>query len=130
MKQIKLFTLTMIALLSMATGSSCSSNDTPDENSNGGTETPDYTLTGSITSDKILEKDQTYILSGDYTVKSGATLKIPAGVTIVAKNDAAVHPLCPNGAALEQELLEGRHFHFDHHANSRQEEGNYNKDTR
>ncbi len=90
MKQSKFFTLAITALFSMATLSSCSSNDNSEKDSNGETETPDYTLTGSITSDKVLEKDQTYILSGDYTVKSGATLKIPAGVRIVARNDAAI----------------------------------------
>ena len=90
MKEFKIFTIAFLALLSMSVLSSCSSSDTPDVKTGGETETPDYTLTGSISSDKVLEKNQTYSLSGDFTVKAGATLKIPEGVKIVAINDAAI----------------------------------------
>ena len=87
MKKNILGTFAMSALLTMTILSSCSKKDTPTQTNQDGTA---YTLTGSITADKVLEEGQTYILSGDYTVKSGAVLRIPAGVKIVAKNDATI----------------------------------------
>lgn len=45
------------------------------------------TLTGSLSEDKTLEANKKYLLSGDYIVETGATLTIPAGVTIVAQAD-------------------------------------------
>ncbi len=45
------------------------------------------TLQGDLTADKTLAADTKYMLSGAYVVKSGATLTIEPGVTIVA--DAA-----------------------------------------
>jgi hypothetical protein len=49
------------------------------------------TLEGSLTSGtKTLTANKVYYLTGGYTVKSGATLKIEAGVTVIAKNDNIV----------------------------------------
>lgn len=45
------------------------------------------TLTGTLTTNKTLEANKVYALSGEYIVKAGATLTIKEGVKIVAKTD-------------------------------------------
>ena len=47
-------------------------------------------LKGTVTSDVTLAAGKTYYLTGDYTVKSPATLTIEEGVTIIAKHDNVV----------------------------------------
>ena len=47
-------------------------------------------LKGTVTSDVTLAAGKTYYLTGDYTVKSPATLTIEEGVTIIAKHDNTV----------------------------------------
>ena len=44
-------------------------------------------LTGDLTEDKTLLKDQTYALSGSYNILNGVTLTIEEGVKIVAIDD-------------------------------------------
>lgn len=44
-------------------------------------------LKGELTANKTLLKDKVYALSGEYIVKTGATLTIQEGVKIVAKTD-------------------------------------------
>ncbi|MDQ3102042.1 MAG: hypothetical protein M3R08_11690, partial [Bacteroidota bacterium] len=51
---------------------------------NGGTY---YVLSGSITSDRSLQADRQYLISGGLFVNSGATLTIPAGTRIYAAED-------------------------------------------
>lgn len=48
------------------------------------------TLQGDISANTSLVADGTYKLSGRYTVKAGATLTIPAGVTIEAVDDQTI----------------------------------------
>lgn len=45
------------------------------------------TLKGTLTTNKTLEANKVYALSGEYIVKAGATLTIKEGVKIVAKTD-------------------------------------------
>ena len=52
-------------------------------------DTPE-TLQGVITEDVTLESGKTYKLSGQYTVKDGATLTIEPGVTIEAIDDQII----------------------------------------
>lgn len=44
-------------------------------------------LQGELTTNKTLEANKVYALSGDYIVKTGATLTIQEGVKIVAMTD-------------------------------------------
>ena len=61
-----------------------------------------YELTKDIESDTELEAGKTYTLSGGIHVKNGATLKIPAGVTIIAKHDDVVdYILIEQGAKID-----------------------------
>lgn len=68
---------------------SCSNNDDPvtDGTDNGGDNQTEYVLDSDITSDVTLEAGKEYKLNGGIHVKSGATLTIPEGVTIVAQYD-------------------------------------------
>lgn len=68
---------------------SCSNNDDPvtDGTDNGGDSQTEYVLDSDITSDVTLEAGKEYKLNGGIHVKSGATLTIPEGVTIVAQYD-------------------------------------------
>ncbi|WP_072529689.1 hypothetical protein [Bacteroides ilei] len=68
---------------------SCSNSDDPvtDGTDNGGDSQTEYVLDSDITSDVTLEAGKEYKLNGGIHVKSGATLTIPEGVTIVAQYD-------------------------------------------
>ena len=62
-----------------------------DDNNGNGDDKGDVTvLKGSITSDVTLKAGNTYKLSGEYIVESGATLNIEEGVTIEAVYDDIV----------------------------------------
>jgi len=83
MKKMKLMA-SYFAVLSLLIATSCSSDDTftsPDDNPQQG----DFTLTGDLESDKVLDSSQEYSLDGTFTVKSGNKLTIPAGTVIVSK---------------------------------------------
>lgn len=60
-------------------------------------------LQGELTANKTLLKDKVYALSGEYIVKTGATLTIEEGVKIVAKTDDDVvdYILVQQGAKIE-----------------------------
>ena len=60
-------------------------------------------LKGELTANKTLLKDKVYALSGDYIVKTGATLTIQEGVKIVAKTDdeSVDYILVQQGAKIE-----------------------------
>lgn len=75
-------------------------NNTPDEGAGGG-ETS-YELNKNIEKNTELEAGKTYTLSGGIHVNNGATLKIPAGVTIMAKHDDVVdYILVEQGAKID-----------------------------
>lgn len=61
------------------------------------------TLTGTLTTNKTLEANKVYALSGDYIVKTGATLTIQEGVKIVAKtgDESVDYILVQHGAKIE-----------------------------
>ena len=63
------------------------------------------TLNGTLSSGtKVLEANKKYKLSGSYTVKAGATLKIEEGVTLVSIDDNVVdYILVEQGAKIEAE---------------------------
>lgn len=60
-------------------------------------------LKGELTANKTLLKDKVYALSGEYIVKTGATLTIQEGVKIVAKTDdeSVDYILVQQGAKIE-----------------------------
>ncbi len=60
-------------------------------------------LQGELTADKTLLKDKVYALSGEYIVKTGATLTIEKGVKIVAMTDdeSVDYILVQQGAKIE-----------------------------
>ena len=85
---------------SMTLFTASTDNNEP-ENGDGG-EDNKYELTKDIESDTELEAGKTYTLSGGIHVKNGATLKIPAGVTIIAKHDDVVdYILIEQGAKID-----------------------------
>lgn len=61
------------------------------------------TLKGTLTTNKTLEANKVYALSGDYIVKTGATLTIQEGVKIVAMTDdeSVDYILVQQGAKIE-----------------------------
>lgn len=95
----KFATMAMVAGMTLFTA--CS-DDTPTENGGGGNETDEYLLSDNITENTSLKAGQVYTLSGGIHIKNGATLTIPAGVTIVAKNDDVVdYILVEQGAKID-----------------------------
>lgn len=63
---------------------------------------PEVDLIGDITENRTLESGNTYTLTGGLHVKSGATLTIEPGVTIVAKDDDQVdYILIEQGAKID-----------------------------
>lgn len=90
----------MALAASMTLFTACTDNNEP-RNGDGG-EDNKYELTKDIESDTELEAGKTYTLSGGIHVKNGATLKIPAGVTIIAKHDDVVdYILIEQGAKID-----------------------------
>ena len=81
----KISVLALAATMSFFTA--CSSSDDNDDNNNGNEIENGATLKGTITSDVTLKTGNSYKLSGEYIVESGATLHIEAGVTITAIGD-------------------------------------------
>lgn len=101
MKSMNWKFMTMAMVAGMTLGTACS-DDTPTESGGGGNETDEYLLSDNITENTSLEAGKTYTLSGGIHVKNGATLTIPAGVTIVAKNDDVVdYILVEQGAKID-----------------------------
>ena len=80
---------------------SCSSDEDPINNpGDGGEDT--YVLDSDITENVTLETGKTYTLNGGVHVKSGATLTIQPGVTIVAQHDETVdYILIEQGAKID-----------------------------
>ena len=97
---------TMALVASMTLFTTACSDDTPNENGGDGNGNEDsaYTLDKNIESDLTLEEGKTYTLNGGIHVKAGATLTIPKGVTIIAKNDDVVdYILVEQGAKINAE---------------------------
>lgn len=88
MKTMKwnLYSMALLAGLSFFTA--CSDDDDENNGNNGSGEVT--VLKGSVTSDVTLKAGNTYKLSGEYIVESGATLNIEEGVTIEAVYDDIV----------------------------------------
>lgn len=96
-KNWKFATMALIAGVSLF-ATSCSSDEDPVNNpGDGGEDT--YVLDSDITENVTLETGKTYTLNGGVHVKSGATLTIQPGVTIVAQHDETVDYIL-----IEQEL--------------------------
>lgn len=80
---------------------SCSSDEDPVNNPGDGGE-DSYVLDSDITENVTLETGKTYTLNGGVHVKSGATLTIQPGVTIVAQHDETVdYILIEQGAKID-----------------------------
>ena len=99
-KNWKFATMVLIAGVSLF-ATSCSSDEDPINNpGDGGEDT--YVLDSDITENVTLETGKTYTLNGGVHVKSGATLTIQPGVTIVAQHDETVdYILIEQGAKID-----------------------------
>lgn len=99
-KNWKFATMALIAGVSLF-ATSCSSDEDPVNNpGDGGEDT--YVLDSDITENVTLETGKTYTLNGGVHVKSGATLTIQPGVTIVAQHDEIVdYILIEQGAKID-----------------------------
>lgn len=99
-KNWKFATMALIAGVSLF-ATSCSSDEDPVNNpGDGGEDT--YVLDSGITENVTLETGKTYTLNGGVHVKSGATLTIQPGVTIVAQHDETVdYILIEQGAKID-----------------------------
>ena len=99
-KNWKFATMALIAGVSFF-ATSCSSDEDPVNNpGDGGEDT--YVLDSDITENVTLETGKTYTLNGGVHVKSGATLTIQPGVTIVAQHDETVdYILIEQGAKID-----------------------------
>lgn len=99
-KNWKFATMALIAGISLF-ATSCSSDEDPINNpGDGGEDT--YVLDSDITENVTLETGKTYTLNGGVHVKSGATLTIQPGVTIVAQHDETVdYILIEQGAKID-----------------------------
>ena len=83
--------LALAFAVSTSVFTSCGDDDDPNVDPNpGGEDETSYVLDKDITEDTSLEAGKTYTLSGGIHVVAPATLNIPEGVTIVAKNDDQV----------------------------------------
>lgn len=99
-KNWKFAIMALIAGVSLF-ATSCSSDEDPVNNpGDGGEDT--YVLDSDITENVTLETGKTYTLNGGVHVKSGATLTIQPGVTIVAQHDETVdYILIEQGAKID-----------------------------
>ena len=99
-KNWKFATMAVMAGVSLF-ATSCSSDEDPVNNpGDGGEDT--YVLDSDITENVTLETGKTYTLNGGVHVKSGATLTIQPGVTIVAQHDETVdYILIEQGAKID-----------------------------
>lgn len=99
-KNWKFATMALIAGVSLF-ATSCSSDEDPVNNpGDGGEDT--YVLDSGITENVTLETGKTYTLNGGVHVKSGATLTIQPGVTIVAQHDETIdYILIEQGAKID-----------------------------
>ena len=61
------------------------------------------TLSGNYTKDVTLEEGKTYYVEGDAIIKSGATLTIEKGVTIIGKSEFVSYLLIEQGAKIMAE---------------------------
>ena len=99
-KNWKFATMVLIAGVSLF-ATSCSSDEDPVNNPGDGGE-DSYVLDSDITENVTLETGKTYTLNGGVYVKSGATLTIQPGVTIVAQHDETVdYILIEQGAKID-----------------------------
>ena len=99
-KNWKFATMALIAGVSLF-ATSCSSDEDPINNPGDGGE-DNYVLDSDITENVTLETGKTYTLNGGVHVKSGATLTIQPGVTIVAQHDETVdYILIEQGAKID-----------------------------
>ncbi len=89
MKNPKTIYLMLFALLGLVATSCSDDDDNPVEPVEPGEET---NLVGNLEEDLTLDPNETYSLTGVYSVEDGATLTIPAGTQIVADTDADDNP--------------------------------------
>lgn len=99
-KNWKFATMALIAGVSLFATSYSSDEDPVNNPGDGGEDT--YVLDSDITENVTLETGKTYTLNGGVHVKSGATLTIQPGVTIVAQHDETVdYILIEQGAKID-----------------------------
>ena len=99
-KNWKFATMALIAGVSLFATSCSSDEDSVNNPGDGGEDT--YVLDSDITENVTLETGKTYTLNGGVHVKSGATLTIQPGVTIVAQHDETVdYILIEQGAKID-----------------------------
>ncbi len=75
-------------------GGTCTNSCTDQESTN---------LSGSQEEDRTLDASQTYMLTGTYSIASGATLTIPAGTTIISKSGTDKYIVVKKGATINIE---------------------------
>ena len=95
---LKTATWAMVLGASMTAFTACDD----DEDEGGQIPPAPSVLSGTVTSDLLLEAGKSYTLDGALQVKAPATLKIEEGVTITANNDGQVdYILIEKGAKID-----------------------------
>ena len=98
MKKLFFTAMAFVAIVSGMTFTSCSD----DENDpNNGNPTEGENLPGVISEDLTLDASKQYFISGSVQVQDGATLTIPAGMTIRARKGFASYILVERGGKIE-----------------------------
>lgn len=102
MKKLFLTFMTCAALATASTFTACSDDD--ETVIGGGEEEPQTEeLSGTITGTKTLDAKNEYLLAGTLIVPEGATLEIPAGTIIKAKQGFANYILVTQGGKIKAE---------------------------
>ena len=101
MKKLFLTFMTCAALASVTTFTACSDDDNSVDN--GGVTNQTEELSGTITGTKTLDAKNEYFLTGTLIVPDGATLEIPAGTTIKAKQGFGNYILVAQGGKIKAE---------------------------
>ena len=92
----------LIAVFSIVFATSCSSDDdafVPTDDGDGGTEDTD--LSGNLETNRILDPNETYTVTGPYLIKAGAKLTIPAGTLIVTEGGTDRYIAVEQGAQID-----------------------------
>ena len=98
MKRVDFKFMAGAVIASLLVFTACSKDDDPGN----GEENELTELKGETTSNITLKQGKTYTLTGGFHVKSGATLTIEAGVTVIAKDDDVVdYILIEQGAKID-----------------------------
>ncbi len=99
MKKMKF--LACMAAIAMIATSLTACNDDDKNNGNGGGGIAENELSGELSADRTLDANITYHLVGPYLIADGATLTIPAGTRIEAKNSFGAYILVLQGGKIK-----------------------------